>query len=50
MSRPSPFAFVKNWRASDASFAEKMAMLRKNTAIKAKNRSDCCGNHGEVGC
>jgi hypothetical protein len=50
MPRPSPLAFTRNWRASNASFAEKVAMLRKNTAIKIKNNSDCCGNHGEVGC
>ncbi len=50
MPRPSPGAFAQNWRTSNASFGEKLRMLAKNTAIKAKNRSDCCGNFGEVGC
>ncbi|MDH4116552.1 MAG: hypothetical protein OEX04_19705 [Acidimicrobiia bacterium] len=47
---PNPRDFVSNWRTSDATIAEKLRMLRKNTAIKVKNRSDCCGNYGEVGC
>lgn len=48
--RPSLIHFSRNWRNSDLPFAEKMFLAIKNNAIKAKNRSDCCGNHGEPGC
>ncbi len=50
MPRPALSDLITNWRASDATVAEKLAMFRKNTAIKARNQSPCCGNHGEVGC
>jgi hypothetical protein len=48
--RPHPRHVVNNWRNSDLPFLEKLALAAKNTAIKAKKRSDCCGNHGEPGC
>ena len=50
MARPSPWHFSNNWRSSDLPLLEKIAIAAKNNAIKLKNRSDCCGNHGEPGC
>jgi hypothetical protein len=50
MARPSPWHFSNNWRNSDLPFLEKVAVAAKNNAIKIRNRSDCCGNHGEPGC
>ena len=50
MVRPSPDAFRRNWEDSDLPFIEKVLLAAKNNAIKIKNRSDCCGNHGEPGC
>ena len=49
-NRPHPRHIVGNWRNSDLPFLEKLALVAKNNAIKLKNRSDCCGNHGEPGC
>lgn len=49
-NRGHPRHLVNNWRNSDLPFLEKLALLTKNNAIKLKNRSDCCGNHGEPGC
>jgi hypothetical protein len=40
----------RNWRGSDLPYHEKVLLLAKNTLIKARNRSICCGNHGEPGC
>ena len=48
--RPHPRHVVGNWKRSNLPFLEKLAMAAKNNAIKLKNRSDCCGNHGEPGC
>lgn len=50
MSFPNPRSFVTNWTRSSLPFHEKLLQGTKNTAIKARNRSECCGNHGEVGC
>ncbi|MGZ5383990.1 MAG: hypothetical protein ACXW15_03530 [Acidimicrobiia bacterium] len=47
---PHPRHVINNWRTSDLPFLEKLALAVKNNAIKMKNRSDCCGNHGEPGC
>ena len=50
MARPSWGAAGSNWANSDLPLREKLRLLAKNNAIKAKNRSQCCGNHGEPGC
>ncbi len=50
MPRPSLRAVVQNWSTYDAPFRTKLALAVKNNAIKLKNRSNCCGNHGEPGC
>jgi len=50
MADPSPDAFRRNWTESDLPLLEKVRLTAKNNLIKLKNRSDCCGNHGEPGC
>jgi hypothetical protein len=49
-SRPNPSDFLNNWRDWDGPFSEKVRLSIKNNLIKARRRSDCCGNHGEPGC
>ena len=39
-----------NWRASGAPAAEKLRLALRNTWIKVRTRSDCCGHFGEPGC
>ncbi len=41
---------ITNWTTYDGSTAKKLRLAAKNNLIKARNRSDCCGNHGEPGC
>ncbi len=48
--RPHPRHVVNNWRTSDLPFVEKLLVAARNNAIKLKNRSDCCGHHGQPGC
>ena len=50
MSRFDPLDGMRNWRDSDLSLFEKTRLTIKNNAIKARNRSSCCGNYGEPGC
>ncbi len=50
MKYPNPYGFFNNFAASDLPLHEKLRVAAKNAAIKAKNRSSCCGNHGEPGC
>lgn len=50
MARPNPRDFVQNWTRSTLPMHKKVAQAMKNNAIKLKNGSNCCGNHGEVGC
>lgn len=50
MARPDPQAFRDNWRNSELPFMERLRVALRNNAIKLRNRSDCCGNHGEPGC
>lgn len=50
MSKPSLGNAGSNWANSDLPVWEKLRLVAKNSAIKAKNRSHCCGNHGEPGC
>jgi hypothetical protein len=42
--------FFENWATYDATFLEKMRLAIKNTGIKARTGSACCGNYGEPGC
>ena len=50
MARFDPLDGVRNWRNSDLGYFERVRLTIKNNAIKAKNRSSCCGNYGEPGC
>ena len=40
----------ENFREYDAPFATKLRMAVSNNLVKARTRSDCCGNHGQPGC
>ncbi len=42
--------YADNWRNSDLPFLEKVLVAARNNAIKLKNRSTCCGHHGQPGC
>lgn len=48
--RPGFGNVVSNWREYDAPFATKLRLLLRNNWIKARTRSNCCGNDGEPGC
>ncbi len=48
--RPSLGAVFSNWASYDAPFTTKLRMVVTNNMIKLRNRSDCCGHHGEPGC
>jgi hypothetical protein len=48
--RPSVRDFLANFDTYDAPFAEKVRLAMRNTMSKVRNRSDCCGNHGQPGC
>lgn len=50
MPRPNINSFWSNWDSSDLPLLEKLRLVAKNNAIKLKNGSSCCGNHGEPGC
>jgi hypothetical protein len=43
-------AFLSNWKNSRAPFITKVKMALRNNLIKIRNRKNCCGHHGEVGC
>lgn len=47
---PSMRDSLKNWRNWDGPFSEKVRLTLRNNLIKARRRSDCCGNHGQPGC
>ncbi|HEX9854534.1 MAG TPA: hypothetical protein VGC47_04410 [Acidimicrobiia bacterium] len=42
--------FFDNWSTYEASTAKKLRLSLKNTGIKLRTGSACCGNHGEPGC
>jgi len=50
MKMPRPDHYITNWNSSELPFWEKLAVAARNNAIKIKNGSACCGNHGEPGC
>jgi hypothetical protein len=47
---PSPRAFFRNFSTYDAPFATKLSMAVRNTLIKIRTHSNCCGHPGEPGC
>ena len=50
MSSPSFRALITNFREYDAPLATKIRLALRNTAIKLRQRSSCCGHPGEPGC
>ena len=48
--RPSIGAFFNNFRTYDAPVHVKLALAFRNTLIKIRTHSDCCGHGGEPGC
>lgn len=48
--RPSLRAVFSNWSRSDLPFAQKVAAVLRNNAIKVRTGQNCCGHHGEPGC
>ena len=50
MSSPSLRALIANFREYDAPLTTKIRMALRNTGIKIRQRSDCCGHPGEPGC
>jgi hypothetical protein len=48
--KPSVRVAITNWHDYEAPFMVKLKLLLRNNWIKIKNRSSCCGNHGEPGC
>jgi hypothetical protein len=47
---PSPSASWRNFWESDLPMLQRLRIAAKNNLIKARTRSNCCGNHGEPGC
>lgn len=50
MAEQNPSDFVNNFKNSDLPIMERVRLAAKNNAIKLKNGTSCCGNHGEPGC
>ncbi|MEN8114541.1 MAG: hypothetical protein ABFS21_09145 [Actinomycetota bacterium] len=50
MVRPNPRHVFSNFASSDLPLLEKLRLVAKNNAIKIRNGTSCCGNHGEPGC
>ena len=49
-SRQSFRSYFTNWQRDDLTLVEKMRMQIKNSWLRVKSRSNCCGNDGEPGC
>jgi len=41
---------ITNWRRDDLTFGTKLRLQLKNSWLRIKRRSNCCGNDGEPGC
>ena len=50
MRSPSFLDLIANFRDYEAPLPTKIRLALRNTAIKLRNRSDCCGHPGEPGC
>jgi hypothetical protein len=50
MRRPNAGDYFGNFKESDLPLLEKLRLVAKNNAIKLRNGTSCCGNHGEPGC
>jgi len=47
---PNPADFFTNWSTSPLPFREKLRVATRNTLIKLRTGSACCGHPGEPGC
>jgi hypothetical protein len=50
MSGPSFRDLLANFREYDAPLATKIRLALRNTGLKLRQRSSCCGHPGEPGC
>ena len=50
MSSPSLRALIANFREYDAPLTTKVRLAWRNTLLKVRQRSACCGHPGEPGC
>jgi hypothetical protein len=50
VSSPSFRALIANFREYDAPLGTKLRLAARNTWIKLRQRSNCCGHPGEPGC
>lgn len=48
--RPSWANVVTNWQRRDLTFAQKLRLQLKNSWLRVRRVSNCCGNPGEPGC
>ncbi len=48
--RPNLGSLFNNFRTYDAPFHVKLRLAFRNTLIKIRSGSSCCGNYGEPGC
>ena len=46
---PDPQAFLRNLR-QPMPLGKKITLVMRNTALKFKTRTGCCGHPGEPGC
>jgi hypothetical protein len=49
-TKPSPRAFLDNWRKSDLPFFKRLRVALRNEWKKIRTGQQCCGNYGEPGC
>jgi hypothetical protein len=47
---PSLRDFIANFRDYDGPFTTKLRLAFRNTAIKVRQHTNCCGHPGEPGC
>jgi hypothetical protein len=50
LSSPSFRDLIANFREYDAPLATRVRLALRNTGLKLRQRSSCCGNPGEPGC
>jgi hypothetical protein len=48
--QPHPRHVVHNWRSFEAPTSVKVRLVVKNSLVKVRKLSHCCGNYGEPGC
>jgi len=48
--RPSLRALFNNFSSYEAPFHEKLGLALRNTFIKVRTHSSCCGHPGQPGC